>query len=454
MKEKDTSDTTGPGSPFVNFIVTFFAVTLTCFSIARAFDIDRMLGLVLYTEQYLGIMLTVSLPLVYLAVPAGKGRERKGKVPWYDGVAAFIGFIASAYMAVRYPVLTEFITVRPVDGIVVGSIMLFLLTEGLRRTTGNALTTVVVAFFIYALLGDLIPGMLQGRPVKLSKLVYYLSWDSSAVLGIGLRIVTSIVVAFVLFGQVLFKSGGSVWFTEFATVLMGRFRGGPAKVSVFASSIFGSISGSAVSNVVTTGVITIPLMRKGGYHAHLAGAIEAVASTGGQLMPPVMGAAAFLMAEFLAISYTEVILAALIPAILYYVALFIQADLEAARSGIARIDKSLIPPAWTVIKSGWFFPLPFAVLLFALFWLNDLPEKAALRAVAMIVVLSLLFGFKGKRMKWFDLFDSLRTTGIAVLNIFMIGAAVGTPSGGLDRLASMSANVIGSPAARNPARYA
>jgi TRAP transporter 4TM/12TM fusion protein len=184
--------------------------------------------------------------------------------------------------------------------------------------------------------------------------------------------------------------------------------------------------------VVTTGVITIPLMRKGGYPAHLAGAIEAVASTGGQLMPPVMGAAAFLMAEFLAISYTEVILAALIPAILYCVALFIQADLEAARNGIARIDKSLIPPAWAVIKSGWFFPLPFAVLLFALFWLNDLPEKAALRAVAVIVVLSLLFGYKGKRVKWFDLFDSLRSTGIAVLSIFMIGAAVGLVIGVLN----------------------
>ena len=143
---------------------------------------------------------------------------------------------------------------------------------------------------------------------------------------------------------------------------MGRYRGGSAKIAVTASSLFGSISGSATSNVVSTGVITIPLMKKGGYPAHTAGAIEAVASTGGQLMPPMMGAAAFVMAEFLQISYQEVVLAALIPAILYYVALFIQADLFAAREGIARVDEDAIPPRWPVFRAGWPYVVPFAVV--------------------------------------------------------------------------------------------
>jgi TRAP transporter 4TM/12TM fusion protein len=391
----------------------------------RAWDLDRAIGLVLYTEQFLSIMLCIALPLVYLAVPAGKGRERKGKIPWYDGVAAFLGFSVSIYATFRFPYLSELTTARPLEGIIAGTVMLLLLIEGLRRTVGYVLVIVVIAFFIFGLVGHLIPGMLQGRYVSLEKLVYYLSWDSSGVLGIPMRIVTSIVVAFVFFGQVLFKSGGSSFFTDIATVLMGRFRGGPAKVSVFASSLFGSISGSTVSNVVTTGVITIPLMRKGGYRAHLAGAIEAVASTGGQLMPPVMGAAAFLMAEFLSVPYTEVVLAALIPAILYYVALFLEADLEAARSGITRVDPSEIPAAGPVLKSGWFFPLPFVVLIFALFWLNDLPEKAALRAAAVIIIASMILGYKGKRMTFSVLFDAVRAAGLGVLDIIMIGAAAG-----------------------------
>lgn len=425
MKETNTTDTAPPGSPVGNKLVTTLAVALTCAAIGRAWDLDRAVGLVLYTEQFLSGMLILALPLVYLAVPAGKGRERKGRVPWYDGLAAVVGCAVAAYTTIRFPVLTELVTARPVDGIIVGTLMLVLLIEGLRRTAGMVLPIVVIAFFILALVGHHIPGMLEGRPVSLEKLVYYLPWDTSGVLGVPMRIVTSIVVAFVLFGQLLFKSGGSAFFTEIATALMGRYRGGPAKISVFASGLFGSISGSVVSNVVTTGVITIPLMRQGGYPAHLAGAIEAVASTGGQLMPPVMGAAAFLMAEFLAVPYTEIVLAALIPAILYYVALFVQADLEAARSGISRVEESKIPAVGPVLKSGWFFPLPFALLIFALFWLNDLPEKAALRAAAVIVVCGLVFGYKGKRLTASDVFDSLRSTGLAVLDIIMIGAAAG-----------------------------
>jgi TRAP transporter 4TM/12TM fusion protein len=425
MSEKNTNGVTSPASPIANVLVTFLAIALTCSAIIRALDIDRMVGLILYTEQYLAFMLCLALPLVYLAVPAGKGRERKGKVPWYDSVAALVGFIVAAYIAVRYPVLAELTTLRPLDGIIVGAIILVLLIEGLRRTVGVVLPIVVLGFFILALVGHRIPGVLQGSFVPLDKLVYYLAWDSSGVLGMSMRIVTTIVVAFVLFGQVLGASGGSSFFTDIATVLMGRFRGGPAKISVLASCLFGSISGSAVSNVVTTGVVTIPLMIKGGYPRHLAGAVEAVASTGGQLMPPVMGAAAFLMAEFLSVPYTHVVIAAIIPSLLYYVALFMEADLEAASKGLSRIEESLIPAVGPVIKSGWFFPLPFAVLVFALFWWNDLPEKAALRAVAVIIIFGFLLGYKGRRMKVPDLIEALRSAGLGVLEIVMIGAAAG-----------------------------
>ena len=425
MTENESSVSAQPLSGAAKWIIKILAILLTLGAILRALDIDRMAGLVLYTEQYLSIILALALPLVYLAVPAGQGRRRQHGIPWYDWVAAVVGLAAAVYTTIRFPVLSELSTMRPIDGLVVGAVLIILLVEGLRRTVGWVLPILVIAFFALALVGDHIPGVLQGSPVSVSKLVYYLAWDSSGTLGTPMRIVSTIVVAFVLFGQVLFKAGGSDFFTDISTVLMGRFRGGPAKISIFASSIFGSISGSTVSNVVTTGVITIPLMRKGGYSSQLAGAIEAVASTGGQLMPPVMGAAAFLMAEFLAVPYTEVILAALVPALLYYFALFLEADLEAARKGLVGVDASQIPPAWSVIKVGWFFPLPFLVLILALFLWNDLPEKAALRAIAVIIIAAIVFGYKGKRLTVRNLIETMEATGLAVLEIIMIGAAAG-----------------------------
>lgn len=392
----------------------------------------RAVGLLIYTEQYLAGMLALALPMLFLHIPAGKGRERKGPVPWYDIVAAVMGVLAASFVAVRFPDLSEMTPERPTEGLIPAAIMLFLLVEGLRRTVGMVLVAVVVFFFLLTLVGHLVPGDLVGRPVHLDQLVYYLGWESTGVLSIPMRIVTTIVVAFVLFGRVLFMTGGSEFFTDISMVLMGRTRGGPAKIAVCASSLFGSISGSTVSNVVTTGVITIPLMREGGYKAHHAGAIEAVASTGGQLMPPVMGASAFLMAEFLQIPYTEVVLAALVPAILYYVGLFIQADLEAARSRIDRVPEDRIPAAGPVLKTGWFFPVPFVILVVTLFWYNYTPERAALYAAASVVVCTLIFGYKGRRLGWRDALEVLRSTGITVADIFMIAAAAGIVIGSLN----------------------
>jgi TRAP transporter 4TM/12TM fusion protein len=240
------------------------------------------------------------------------------------------------------------------------------------------------------------------------------------------------VVCFILFGHALFKSGGSAFFTDISLVLMGRFRGGPAKIAVVASSLFGTISGSVVANVVSTGVVTIPLMKNAGYRPHVAGAIEAVASTGGQLMPPVMGVAAFIMAEFLEVSYAEVAIAAAIPAILYYVALFLQADIEAAKFNISRVPDELIPAGRQVLKEGWHFPLPFIVLIAGIFWWNIPIDTAALSAVAIVVIMGIVVGFKGQRLKAPDLVDILRTTGTGVIDIFMIGAAAGMVIGVLN----------------------
>jgi len=408
-------------------LTAVLAVALTCGAIAWAADLYREVGLLLYTEQYLLGMLALALPLVFLTARAQKTAEAAAanRVPWYDWLAAAAGFGAAGYMAVRYPALAELIALHPRDGLVTALIVIVLVIEGLRRTAGTALTMIIVGFIVLALVGHFIPGELAGRRVEWVNLAYYLAWDASGMLGTPMIVVTTIVTAFVFFGQVLLKSGGSAFFTEIATALVGRFRGGQAKIAVTASGLFGSISGSAVSNVVTTGVITIPLMRGAGYRAVDAGAIEAVASTGGQLMPPIMGAAAFLMADFLQISYAEVVVAALIPAILYYGALFIVADLEAARRGITRMPEHRIPRAWPVLKSGWMFPIPFIVLIGTLFFLNYSAELSALLSAVVILATGMVIGYQGKRLRLRDVFDALKSTGIAVLDIIMIGAAAG-----------------------------
>jgi TRAP transporter 4TM/12TM fusion protein len=420
-----TKPSSPPGRDGGGRLTRVGAGLLTFGSIAWAFQLYRdLFGLLLLNEQFLAAMLGLGLALVYLTQPARRG-ARCGRVPWYDWLLAQASLIAGAYLALRFASLSEQVTARPTDGLAVAFVVIALVIEALRRTAGVTLTIIVISFFCYALVGHLVAGQLAGRPVKLAQLSYYLVWDPGSMLGTPLLVATTIVMAFILFGQLLFASGGSTFFTDISLALMGRYRGGSAKIAVTASSLFGTISGSAVSNVTSTGVITIPLMRQGGYPPHVAGAIEAVASTGGQLMPPVMGAAAFLMAEFLQVSYRDVVVAAALPALLYYFALFVQADLMAARAGIARVDEARIPPIGQVLRRGGHFLLPFAVLIVALFWLNWSPERAALTAALALIVCGMLIGYGEKRLTPRALIEALRATGLAALDLLVITAAAG-----------------------------
>ena len=431
MNEDSSTDASTHKNTATSGFIAVLAVVLTLAAITWAADVFRLVGLLLYTEQFLSGILAIAVPLVFLSVRAKKS-QKGDSIPWYDYVFSGIGFICASFMAVRYPALAELVSDAPIEGLIPGTIIVILLIEGLRRTVGHTLTVLVLIFVLIGLFGHLLPGKLAGKEMLARDFFYYLAWDSTSILGVPMKIVTSIVMAFVFFGQVLTKSGGSTFFTEISMVLVGRYRGGQAKIAVTASGFFGSISGSVVSNVVTTGVITIPMMRNAGYRGVQAGAIEAVASTGGQLMPPIMGAAAFLMAEFLEIPYKEVVVAALIPAILYYVALFILADLEAARTNIKPVDEKDIPKFMDVLKTGWYFPLPFVVLITALFVFNYSPEMSALISVLAIIATSMIFGYKGKRLTFGDLLAAVRQTGHAVLDIIMIAAAAGIVIGTLN----------------------
>jgi TRAP transporter 4TM/12TM fusion protein len=416
----------------VRTLIRVLLVILPCGTIIETADLFRKLGFVFYPEQFYAALFGFAAALVYLFVPAGKGRERTGPVPWYDIIGSVINFAAWIFIAINYPRFSEFSTGFPVSGIITAFVVILLLLEGLRRTSGLGITFVALGFIILALVSHFLPGNMTGRQVNLDRLFYYLTWDSTAILGMPLKVISTIVVSFIMFGQALSLTGGSSFFTDISMVLMGKYRGGPAKIAVVASAMFGTISGSAVANVVATGVVSIPLMKQTGYRPHIAGAVEAVASTGGQLMPPVMGVAAFLMAEFLQIPYAQVCIAAIVPSLLYYAALYIEADLEAGRYGISRVPQEQIPPPLPVFKNGWFFSVPFIILIVGIFWFNYPIEECALFAAVIVVVLSLVFGYKGKRLPLKDIIEILRTTGSSVLQIFMIGAAAGIVIGVLN----------------------
>jgi TRAP transporter 4TM/12TM fusion protein len=399
------------------------ALALTFGAIAWSVGIAQILDLALYEEQFAAAMLAACLALTFLHFPARRGTARE-RVPWYDWLAAAAGLAAAGTIAVRYPALVDLILLRPPGAVVPGAVLFVLLLEALRRAIGSPLPVIIGVFVLYALFADLMPARLEGRATDWQKLVAYLTFDANAMLGIPIKIGTTIVVTFILFGSLLTVCGGSRFFTEAALLAMGRFRGGSAKIAVVASALFGSISGSAVANVVATGVVTIPMIKKSGYAPHQAAAIEAVASTGGQLMPPVMGASAFLMAEFLQIPYSEVVLAALVPALLYYAALFIQADLEAARKGITRVDPAEVPRARDVLP-GLHFVLPFVVLIVGLFGFNIQPETAVLASAVTLVAGALVFGYRGERPRLRALADAFRATGIGVIEVILITAGAG-----------------------------
>jgi len=415
----------------VERLVAVLAVALTAGAIILSADLYRLAGLAFYTEQYLAVLMAIATPLVFLHV-AADGTRGRGRVPWYDLAAAAAGGAAAAYLAWRFPRLSELVSRQPVDGLVAAAVLIAAFLEGLRRTSGMALFLTTLAFMALALFGGVLPGEFAARSIPPARLVYYLVWDSSAILGVAIKIIATVVVVYVFFGQALFKAGGSQFFTGIAMALMGRYRGGPAKIAILGSSFFGSISGNIVSNVMTVGTVTIPLMKRAGFRPHLAAAIEACASTGGQITPPVMGIAAFIMAEFLQVPFYEVAIAAIIPAALFYVALFIQVDLEAARNDIRPMKPEEIPRLRDVLKRGWYFLLPLVALIYALFGLNYEPEMAGLVATVIVLGLGILVPFQGRRIGGRDLFVMLRDAGLAVIDLFMLGASAGIMIGALN----------------------
>ncbi len=400
------------------------ALLIPLASMLWVLSIPQRLGWLIFPEQILAAMLGIAMAVVYLRDIDTPGAS------WNRSVAvalATLSLLAAIYLAVRIPVLSEEAFFRPVETLLVSVVLLPLIIEAMRRSVGWSLVIVFALFALYALLGDLIPGKMQARALAPDELLRFLGTDTTAMLGLPLAVTCFVVVMFILFGRVLQTTGGSAFFTGLSQSLAGSGPAGPARVSIIASSLFGSISGSAVSNVMSTGVVTIPLMKKAAMPAHRAAAIESVASTGGQLMPPVMGAAAFLMAEFLQLPYRDILLAALIPAMLYYLALFLQVDFLARRDSKNAVQDtgSAETSVRQVLLAGWILPIPFAVLIIALFAYNLSPEYSVLYALAALIVLSLFRRDAQQRMTPRKLLADLIATGHSVAELLLITAVAG-----------------------------
>ncbi len=369
----------------------------------------------LFAEQFAAGAFGIGLALTFL-------RFRVWKLDW---LLAAVALALCGYVTVRFPQLTAMAGTVNLETMTLSVGITALTVEATRRTIGWSLVIILLALAGYVLMGHLVPGQLQTRKVELGQMLGYLTLDNNGLLGIVLQITVIVIIPFVLMGQLLMRSGGSNFFNDAAIALMGRYRGGAAKMAVVGSSLFGMVSGIAAANTVAVGIVTIPLMKRSGMSAKLAAAVEACASNGGQLMPPVMGAVAFVMADFLQLPYKEVAIAAILPSVMYYAALFIQADLEAARYGFGKVEEAKIPRIAKVLAKGWLFLGPFAVLIYTMFWLNLEPEYSAMAASASIIVLGFAFGYDGQRMTLRDVWHAVVETAGGLCEILVISAAAG-----------------------------
>ncbi len=337
------------------------------------------------------LTLLFSLVLAFLLFPA-RPRAATTRVPWPDLALAAASLVAVGYTFLYYDYITSrYPTAHPlsVADTVVAALATLLVLEATRRTIGAALPVITVCFVAYGLLGDWLPGFLRHRGLTVEILLDQTYFTTEGIFGIPLGVAGSYVILFIIFGAFLEKSGAGQFFMNFANAVAGGSRGGPGKVSVVSSSLFGTISGSAVANVMVDGWLTIPMMKRTGFKPEAAAAIEAVASTGGQIMPPVMGAASFVMAEFLGVPYSRIMLAAAIPAILYYVALFAAIHLNAVRTGLRGIPRDELPSLWQTVWRQGHLLIPVLVILVLLLQ-GFTATYAAIVSTAAVILLSWL----------------------------------------------------------------
>ncbi|RUR32686.1 TRAP transporter permease [Vreelandella nanhaiensis] len=387
---------------------------------------------VVYVDLYamMVVFLSAMLALLFLTVSAGpNGRvERPSFVDWCLVIASLV--VGIYFLAENQRIVERITLLYPLEmpDLVAASVLLVLTIEATRRTVGFGLTSVVLAFVFYNLWGHGLPGTLGFREVSYNHFLDIMMFTSDGLFGVPLRVAATYAFLFVMFGTFLSKAGGAEFFYNLASAVAGRRTGGPAKIAVISSALYGTMSGSPTSDVVTTGSVTIPIMQRLGYSKALSGSVEVAASTGGSLLPPVMGSAAFIMAEYTGIEYRDIAIAGIIPALLYFLCVYAQVHLRSQKLGLRGLTKEETPPLKGTLKNGGLFILPLIALSSALL-MGYSPTYVA--AVSTVVVLMVSMVRRSTRMGPMAIWNALAVTTLRMVSVVAACAAAGLVIGGI-----------------------
>lgn len=419
------------GRPIAGPARAFFAIAAlfsTILALNQLLNLQLLVGVVFIENRYLFLLAACLFPLIFLVFPMRTGDRRP--TPWYDWLIAAAACALLIWFAVKAERILSEGWEYGAPGLAkfFAAVLWLTILEGLRRTNGWPMALIVATVSLYPVVADSIPNPLKGNPQSLTDTLAYHLASAESAFGIPMRAFAEIVVGFIIFGVALNHTGGGRFFNDLAFALVGRWRGGAAQVGIISSALQGSISGSVISNVISSGVVTIPAMKRTGFRADYAGAVEAVSSTGAVLMPPVMGSTAFVMASFLGKSYGEIALAATVPALLFYIALVVQVDGYAAKLGLAGMRASELPRLGAVMKEGWLYIPVFALLVFLLV---SLQEEALAPFYATALLIAINQALPKHRMNWSGLIDLAVAVARGLAELVAVLMAIGFIIGSL-----------------------
>jgi TRAP transporter 4TM/12TM fusion protein len=443
MAVADAENRYRPLSPFWRGLLMTATVITVLLSIYMLFNLGHTFGYVPVDTQYFFILLALLLPLCLLVFPLRKtgkvgSRGTERALFGFDLLlmAAAIGANVYLFTYARDIVNLGWEWAAPTHIQIASGILWLLVLEATRRAAGLSVFLIVLVFSTYPLYGEWLPDPLETfENEPFGKTVAYHAISSESILGIPFRAFANLVIGFLMFGVALQHTGGGKFFINLAFSLLGHVRGGPAKVAIFSSGLMGSMSGSVITNVLTTGSLSIPAMKRTGFKAHYAAGVEACASTGGVLMPPIMGATAFIMAIYLNVPYSEIIIAAAIPSFLYFFGLFMQIDAYAAWMGLKGLPRHEMPSVRETIKEGWHYIFVFLLLVFMLLYLQR-EALAPYYATALLIVLNQVT--PGNRWGWKEVENFITGVGRLFAELAAILAGIGMIVGALSMTAKIS----------------
>ena len=374
------------------------------------------------THLHRSLHVAMILFMTFFIYPVSRKSSRK-TLPWYDIVFALLSVAVAVYVWVDYINFINRMGSPNTMDVIMGTLLIVLVLEASRRISGWPLVMLSLLFLLYGLFGRNLPGIFMHRGYDWKALVNHIFINTEGIYGTSVDVAASYIFLFIMFGTVMNKCGMGRFFNDLALAFAGSSKGGPAKVAVIASGFLGSINGSAVANVVTTGAFTIPLMKKTGYSKEFSGAVESSASVGGQLLPPIMGAAAFIMAEMLGVKYGTIVISAAIPALLYYLGILVQVQLRASKNNLQGIPKEELPKVRDVMRERGHLLLPIAFLLYMLLFSGATVIFSAFWAIVATIVVSM--ARKSTRMTGKQILDAFAEGTRAVVSVAVACAVVG-----------------------------